>query len=185
MHVPCVPRYLLLSPWEPSSCCSFPLLSSRLEVDVYIGVGVTASPGISGSHSHTCVKKAKDCSLVLAQLQTRHCQAHLRRPAYMHAQEWGYDQAPCNVPQRCGVLLQTVSGPGPTVDKYIMHSHFACKNLLPIVKEFFVKYKTLRTLADKSTCSGCKSAQNSKNDTSYCVMVTASALPRALTHPER
>lgn len=66
---------------------------------MYIEVGVTASPGISGSHSHTCVKRAKDWSLVLAQLQMRHGQAHLRQPDYMHAKEWGYDQAPCNVPR--------------------------------------------------------------------------------------
>lgn len=163
------------------------LLSSRLEVDVYIGVGVTASPGISGSHSHTRVKRARDCSLVLAQLQTRRCQAHLRRPAYMHAKEWGCDQAPCNVPRDVEYphIADCIKGQVPLWINILRISRFACKNQLLIDKEHIVKYKTLRTLAEKSTCGGCKSAQNPENDTPYCVMVTASALPRALTHPER
>lgn len=108
----------LSAPWEPTSCCSF--LYSPLGWRWYIGVGVTASPGISGSHSHTCVKRARDGSLVLAQLQTRRCQAHLRQPAYMHAKEWGYDQALCNVPRDVEFSCRLYQGPGPTVDKYTM-----------------------------------------------------------------
>lgn len=88
-------------------------------------------------------------------------------------------------PEMWSSLADCIKGQVPLGINIRCLSRFACKNQLLTVKEHIVKHKTLRTLAEKGTCGGCKSAQNPKNDTSYCAMVTASALLRALTHPER